>query len=453
MVKIINDANIISDVINLIDDGNNLFITGGGGVGKSYLLNKLKEHYKNTLAITSTTGISALNVGGQTLHSWSYVGICDKPVDETVHKIYHNPIAYKKIILAEKLAIDEISMLDNLTMDYISNVLKKIRENEKPFGGIQIILVGDFFQLPPVGLEQIEEKDFCFKTNTWKELDLTTVYLKKVHRQKDIDYINALNNIRIGKTNIADLAVFYKRDVEPNLTLNKDLLQIFPTNASAEAYNKNCFNEIDAESHLFVSTDYIYKYEDDENGRRILFDVKSKKEFSIADFNCMKMFDNNCKALRRLELKVGCRVMLLKNLDTKKGLVNGSCGTVSNISKEASDNKEVIVKFDNGLELTIQPAEFSYQQDGKVKIERVQIPLTLAYAITVHKSQGMTFDNLVVNMDRIFDYGQAYVALSRTKTLEGLTLKGFNHNLIAANDEVVEFYTSVENSNKCIIVQ
>lgn len=452
MAKIINDGNIISDVINLIDDGNNLFITGGGGVGKSYLLNKLKEHYKDELALTSTTGISALNIGGQTLHSWSYVGICDKPIDETVSKIYRNPIAYKKIILAEKLAIDEISMLDNLTIDYISEVLKKIRENDKPFGGIQIILVGDFFQLPPVGLERVAGKDFCFKSDTWKDLNLTTVYLKKVHRQTEIEYINALNNIRVGKTNIDDLKVFYKRDMKPESTLTKNLLQIFPTNASADAYNKNCFNEIDSEPHLFVSTDYLYTYENDK-GKKLVFDVKSKKEFSIADFNCMKNFDRDCKALRRLELKVGCRVMLLKNLDVEGGLVNGSCGTVSNIIKNDADNKEVVVKFDNGLELTIEPTEFTYNQDGKVKIERVQIPLILAYAVTVHKSQGMTFDNLVVNMDRIFDYGQAYVALSRTKTLEGLILNGFNHNLIAANDDVIEFYNLLENSDKCIIVE
>lgn len=141
-------GDIFNNVLDILDSGNNIFITGGGGVGKSYLLNQLKEHYKEKFVLTSTTGISALNIGGQTLHSWCCIGIADKPIDDVVQSIKRKPIIYKQLLMCKMLAIDEISMLDNFTMEYVDAVLKQIRENDSAFGGIQVILVGDFFQLP-----------------------------------------------------------------------------------------------------------------------------------------------------------------------------------------------------------------------------------------------------------------------------------------------------------------
>lgn len=453
MTKRIKDTSSIEEIISLVNKGENIFITGGGGVGKSYILGKLKNHYKNDLAITSTTGISALNIDGQTIHSWAGIGIANKPIDQVVSAIRKSPTAYKRIILAEKLAIDEISMLDNLTFEYIDRVLRQVRENNEPFGGIQIILVGDFFQLPPVGLGTIKDKDFCFNSESWNELDLVTILLKKVHRQKDIEYINALNNIRVGKTSVLDLKVFYKRDIPSTLNINdKNLLQIFPTNGSAEAFNLNCFREINEKAYLFIADDYIFKYDKNVNGEKYPFNSKTKNNFSNLEFLQMQNFDKDSKSQRRLELKIGCRVMLLKNI-FEKNLANGSCGTVIDFYTKENNEKQVVVKFDNGQTETLGKMDFDYYQNEKIKIKRKQIPLCLAYAITIHKAQGMTFDKLLVNMDRIFDYGQAYVALSRTRTLEGLILRGFNHNLIAANDEVIDFYKQIENSEKCIIVE
>ena len=138
-------TNYLEKLKDIINNGENIFITGGGGVGKSYLLNQLKSYYKDDLQITSTTDISAINIGGQTLHSWAGIGIADKPIPEVVKKIKRKPTLFKQIITCKKLAIDEVSMLDNITMEYVDNVLKILRENNKPFGGIQVILVGDFF--------------------------------------------------------------------------------------------------------------------------------------------------------------------------------------------------------------------------------------------------------------------------------------------------------------------
>ena len=149
-------------ILAYIENGHNVFITGGAGVGKSYVLSKLKEQYGKKLHMTSTTGISAINVGGQTLHSWAGIGLANKSTSSVVKKICKNPVLYKTLLCCKMLAIDEISMLDNITLDYVNEILKAIRENDKPFDGIQVIIVGDFFQFSPVQIKKYK-KDFCFK--------------------------------------------------------------------------------------------------------------------------------------------------------------------------------------------------------------------------------------------------------------------------------------------------
>ena len=434
------DDRVFEHIIALIEDGNNIFVTGGAGVGKSYTLNKLKEKYDKKLHITSTTGISAINVNGQTLHSWAGIGLADKPVYEIVKKIRRKPTLYKTLLCCDMLAIDEISMLDNITFDYVSEVLKAVRENDKPFGGIQVLIFGDFFQLPPVRMKE-DGKDFCFNCQAWKELNLKTVLLKEVKRQSEKELSEALNNVRIDKTSAEDLKVFYKRDVEPDYEAPKDILQIFGTNADADAYNSKCFNEIPERPYTYEAKDELYIYNDIGEESVTVLNTKdiTDKNVSKYDLMALKKFNEDCKAPEKLELKEGCRVMLLKNIDVKKGLANGSCGTIKQLTSGSID-----ILFDNGVRANLLPVEFEYIKEGRTKIKRTQYPLRLAYGITIHKSQGMTFDKLVVNFNRIFDYGQAYVALSRTKTLEGLIIRGFDHNKIVANKEVVEFYKKLE---------
>lgn len=429
-------------ILNLIKNGDNIFVIGGAGVGKSYILSKLKELYKEKLHITSTTGISAINVGGQTLHSWSGIGIGDKPIEDIIKKIKKKPTLYKTLLCCRMLAIDEISMLDNLTFDYVNEVLKRVRENIKPFGGIQVLIFGDFFQLPPVRMKE-DGKDFCFNSQTWNELNLKTVILKEIKRQSEKRLSEALNNVRIDKTTADDLRVFYERDVPFDYEPPKDVLQIFGINAEADAYNAKCFNEIPEKPYTYEAKDELYCYNDTGECSIVNFQDTQGKTINQNDLILLKKFNEDCKAPQKLELKESCRVMLLKNLDVKKGLANGSCGTIKQLTKGSID-----ILFDNGVRINLLPVEFEYIKEGRTKIKRTQYPLRLAYGITVHKSQGMTFDRLVVNFNRIFDYGQAYVALSRTKSLEGLIIKGFDHNKIVANREVVDFYRNLEQRSK-----
>lgn len=422
-------------IVKLVEEHNNLFITGGAGTGKSYILNQLKLHYRNKLHITSTTGISALNISGQTIHSWAGIGIANKPVEVVVANIRKNPILLKQILLTELLAIDEISMLDNDTFDYLNDVLKSVRKVNKPFGGIQILLFGDFFQLPPVGLDKEKGIDFCFNSRSWNELNLTTIMLEEVKRQSDIEFITALNNVREDKTDVEDMKVFFKCDYDADYEPSRDILQIFSTNSKADAYNAQCYAEIDSDEFQYLSKDELFVYNKDQESVSINLNSSEADRISEYDSNCVKRFNEDCKAPRLLELKVGCRVMLVKNQNIKAGLVNGSCGTVSNLTKNS-----ITVLFDNGVEINVTPENFEYIKENRPKVRRRQFPLRLAYGITIHKSQGMTFDKLVVNFNRIFDYGQAYVALSRTRSKEGLIIKGFDPNKIKANPEVIEFY-------------
>lgn len=425
-------------IINHIENKENLFITGGAGTGKSYLLNQLKFYYKNKLEITSTTGISALNISGQTIHSWAGIGICDKPTSTIVSNIKKKPILLKQILLTEMLAIDEISMLDNNTMDYLNDVLKLVRASDMPFGGIQVLLFGDFFQLPPVGIEKNNNIDFCFNSKSWEELNLKTITLKEVKRQTDSEFIKVLNNVRKDKVDVDDMKVLFKCDYEPNFVPPKKLLQIFSTNNMADSYNAQRFNELETKSYKYIADDELYLY--DKNGDYSVVKIKPNMgTLNKYDQICIKNFNEDCKAPQTLELKVGCRVMLLKNRNIKAGLVNGSCGTVTELSESS-----IKVLFDNKNEVSITQEKFEYIQENRPKIKRKQYPLRLAYGITIHKSQGMTFDSLVVNFNRIFDYGQAYVALSRTRSLKGLIIKGFDPSKIKANPKVIDFYKSIE---------
>lgn len=433
------DDKEFDSILDLVKNGDNVFVTGGAGVGKSYTLSRLKEIYKEKLYITSTTGISAINVGGQTLHSWAGIGIGDKPVEDVIKRIKKKPSLHKMLICCDMLAIDEISMLDSETFDYVNDVLKHVRESDRPFGGIQVLVFGDFFQLPPVPKKgKKNDEAFCFESHTWKELNLKTVILKEIKRQSEKKLSEALNAVRVGKT-AGDLKIFYERNIKYGYEPSKDVLQIFGTNADADDYNTKCFNEIEKEPFTYESKDELYCY--DDAGKCTVINTKDIQESTVnqSDLTALKRFNEDCKAPQKLELKEGCRVMLLKNLDVKKGLANGSCGTVKQLTSDS-----ICVLFDNGIKMSLNSAEFECAKEGRTKIRRTQYPLRLAYGITIHKAQGMTFDRLVVNFEHIFNYGQAYVALSRTRSLEGLTIKGFDCNKIVASKKVADFYENLE---------
>lgn len=441
------DNEDLNKITQLIQKGENLFITGYAGTGKSYILNKLKKKFD--IDVTSTTGLAAVNVQGQTIHSWSGVGICNRPVKEVVEKILQRTKLKKQISECKILAIDEISMLDAKTFDYIDEVLRNLRDGNKPFGGIQVLLFGDFFQLPPVE----KTSGFCFNSKTWQALGLKTIFLEKIYRQNDENFIKSLNNLRLNRLTQDDIRLFYDREVNYN-TYESDILHIFSTNQEADNYNTFKFNSVQKPLHVFNSVDKIHRK------RSVIKVDKNNPDERLTNFDLktLEAFDKSCKAPSALELKEGCRVMLLKNLNFNKGLINGACGTVLELKKSESkaesipqqqevmqpqkpeDEEYILVKFDNGVEEVIAKHTFEAYRDGEVVVSREQYPLRLAYGITIHKSQGMTLDKLIVDCNRIFECGQVYVALSRIKSIDGLYLKSFNPQKVWANGEVLKFY-------------
>lgn len=413
-----------------IDLGRNIFITGGGGVGKSYMLNQLTEEYPD-IVVTSTTGISAINIGGTTIHSWAGVNICKDPIETQKYKVLNKFDKYNEILNTTRLAIDEISMLSPEHLKYISDFLSVIRADGRPFGGLQVILIGDFFQLPPVNPQNINS--YCFTSPVWKDLDLVNIVLTKVYRQKDKQLVNALNNIRKGVTTDHDINLFESRnDVEPT----EECVRLYATNLEASKYNTMKLAEIDDEEKTYTAYDSISTI--------ARSDIPYSKLTPIQRSNYEK-FRTACKFETVLKLKVGCRVMLLYNLDLDQELVNGSTGYVTNLQ-----DRVITVKFDNGVIEDIKRMTLpETPAGGGLFVERKQFPLKLAYAVTVHKSQGQTYNKVYADLDRTFADGQAYVALSRCTSLDGLFLKGFSRNKIKANKQVIDFYSSL-NDEKII---
>lgn len=424
----IYDENLLK-IADLIKKNKNIFITGHAGTGKSYILNQIKEIFPKVV-ITSTTGIAAVNVKGQTLHSWAGVGICNNTIAQTVEKILKKSSLKNQIQKCKILAIDEISMLDVRTFEYVNEVLKQVRSCSEPFGGIQVIFIGDFFQLPPVEKEENVEKKYCFESQLWNDLDLHTILLTKNYRQNEENLITALANMRVNSLTEKDIELLKTRE---NINTNslENALHIFATNYEADNYNSQKFMSIQSPEYKLYAIDGIYK------GEELIEQPTNAREEHI-----LKRIDVVCRAEKSISLKVNARVMLLINLDFDKGLINGSCGNVLEI-----DDDYIMILFDNGVTSKIKRHDFEFYNNEVLIAIRRQFPLRLAYGITIHKSQGMSLDKLVVDCSKIFEKGQAYVALSRIKTLEGLYLRNFNPYKVMVDEKVVEFYKTLNVCN------
>ena len=254
-----NDDENILRVLYLIKQKKNVFITGHAGTGKSYILSRLKERIPK-LVITSTTGIAAVNVKGQTLHSWAGIGICNTTIEQTVDRILKRSSVKNQIQKCKILAIDEISMLDIKTFEYVDAVLKKVRNCEKPFGGIQVIFIGDFFQLPPVEKKEDVNQKYCFESILWKDLDLYTVLLTKNYRQNEENLITALSNMRTNSLTDADIKLLKTRECKENIE-TQNALHIFATNQEADNYNNMKFSKINSKEYKLFAIDGVYKGE------------------------------------------------------------------------------------------------------------------------------------------------------------------------------------------------
>lgn len=415
---------IYRNILNSIKNGENVFLTAPGGNGKSYLLNRIRDRVPS-LTITASTGIAALNVGGATLHSTLFLGLANKPVKQAVANL--GSYKTKLINNISFLAIDEISMVSGRLLDYCNQFLKLARLNNAPFGGVQVILIGDFCQLPPVRSQNQVNYDFCFNSEAWKELNLKTYMLAHNFRQQeDPEYASLLNNLRQGQITQEGWNLLQSREVE----VPEEVPRLYPVNEQVETYNNAKLAQLGKPIHthdaeFICLSEFIAKNPD--LYRKM---VDSMRKNSI-------MVDHLC-------LCEGARVMITRNLSSY--VVNGSLGYVKEIITDNNSGRitEIVIDVDDYGEKSLETvSQHLVGADGKKIIEMRQFPCKLAYAITVHKGQGQTLSQCYIDFERFFEINQAYVALSRVKKSKGLYLKNLHIGALKFSSEVLEFYKSI----------
>lgn len=411
---------------DLMVEGKNLFLTGQGGTGKSMIIKKFRAEFrtKRNIAVTSTTGVSALLIGGTTLHSYLGIGLGQSSIDTLFNKIIKSK-AKKNWTLVDTLIIDEVSMLNPVLFDKLENLGRLIRRNEKPFGGIQLILSGDWLQLPV-----IDSETFCFESKCWNRCQFNTVCLTENIRQKDEEFQKCLQEIRIGKLSEESTSLL-KTLINKKLNIKDGILPtvMHTTNAEVDIINKRELENLAANVQEGVRKFYSYDMEIEiTGGNPKYYDVEKLAQ----------KYKKHCNAPTELILCKDAQVMLLYNLELEAGLVNGSRGVVTDFIEGIP-----VVKFLNGIEMLIDFKIWNYEEDDQIVVSISQVPLRLAYAITVHKCQGATLDYAQVNLRNVFEYAQVYTALSRVKNMDGLSIVGLDFKGIKAHPKALQFYKAL----------
>src|SRR3989344_520224 len=398
------------DALNILKTGANVFLTGQAGSGKTYTLTQyIKYLRKNKIgvAVTASTGIAASHMEGKAIHSWAGIGIRDKMTDDELRKLFNVERLNEQFRNTKVLIIDEISMLHSYRLDLVERVARMMKGNFEPFGGMQVILCGDFFQLPPVSRDEDSAQYFAFKSNTWKSMNIRTCYLATQHRQNDVAYLSVLNDIR-NNTVTQNTINILKPRYQASLA-GKAHTRLYTHNLDVDAINEFELGSINEEPHAFHMQ---------ESG----------------DAKLVKQLKKDCLAPAELTLKKGAVVMFVKN-NFDRGFVNGTLGIV----RAFDESNMPIVRTRNGVDIVALPESWRYEEDGVEKDRISQIPLRLAWAITVHKSQGMSLDAAEVDLSKSFETGMGYVALSRARTLAGLSIIGVNDKAFEVDQEVLAF--------------
>lgn len=408
-------------------DKKNIFITGPGGSGKSHVINSFVNYYKenieneeNKLYVTSSTGLSSLLINGITIHQYSGIGTGEKNIEYYVKSIQKKKIVRERWKNTSVLIIDEISMINSNLFQKLDIIAQRLRKNKNPFGGIQIICSGDFLQLPPV-----KSTDFCFESFTWDITIDKIFYFDKIIRQRNEEFQNVLNKIRIG-------------------VIDNDVKNVLESCRNRKLDNKDGI----IPTLLFSKKDMVKEY-NDKNLNKLINDgnktVKYKSEYvfsskinDLVKDDYIKLINNQYNVEDEIILTKYSQVMLnINNID--EGLANGSRGIIIDFS----ESNNPIVQFLNGKILEIKKKDYKLEEN-KDNVTKKQIPLIHAWAITIHKAQGMSLEYIQTDIGKsIFEYGQAYVVLSRIKTLEGLSLIDIDYSKIKANPKLVKFYNSL----------
>ncbi len=422
-----------SEALAILGSGASVFLTGAPGAGKTYVLNEFIRQARAdgaSVAVAASTGIAATHINGTTIHSWSGIGLATALTDNLVKTVRTR--RKRKLQEADILIIDEVSMLHAWLFDMVDRICRIIRRDERPFGGLQVVLSGDFFQLPPVSVSGrnndliapsaeylasrerymragLNPEGFVTESLVWRELNPVVCYLTEQHRQDDGQLLNVLTDIREGAVDDGDRNVLLTRlgaIPEPG----QQAVNLFPVNRQADALNDLRLFEIKEEPHEYLAE-------------------------SEGAANLVERLKKNMLAPERLYLKTGAAVMAVRN-DTDHQYVNGSLGTVRGFTTQ-SQGGWPIVEFENGNIVTMKPNSWQMQDGDAVLATVKQVPLRCAWAITIHKSQGMTLDRAVMDLRRTFAPGMGYVALSRVEGLDGLYLQGVNERMFLVSPDAV----------------
>ena len=398
---------------SLAESGANVFLTGPAGTGKSYNVDQFTEAHPDT-EVTASTGIAALNVGGMTIHRWGGILIGPKPGEEfsdffdflARDKRRGIRAAFNRVRWAKRLVIDEISMLPGRLLDYLDYHCRQIRGVDLPFGGIQVISTGDFLQLPPVRTRPYHDYDWAFTSRAWADAGFRTVELKQIHRQQDPAFASALSSFRLGRID-ADVAALLKPRVA--VFPDRDLTRLLTHNNAVTKWNDYCLGELPGE-------EWVREAETFGPDHQIAF------------------LEKNLLTPRTLRLKVGAKVMFTVNRPDD-GFVNGQTGTVVRLGRNSID-----VSTGSRI-ITAEPYTWFYDPHDQRGATFSQLPLRLAYAVAIHKSQGLSLDSAFVDIRAAREPGQGYVAISRVRTLEGLHLKDWPRGVFVSQ-RAIDFHSA-----------
>lgn len=432
-----------SEALAILNAGANVFLTGAPGAGKTYVLSEFIHQARAdgaSVAVTASTGIAATHVNGQTIHSWSGVGVATSLTASLLKTIKTR--RRRNIQATDVLVIDEVSMMHAWLFDMVDRVCREVRRDPRPFGGIQVVLSGDFFQLPPVSVsgrnndliapspEFLESREryaragrnpegFITESLVWDELDPVICYLTEQHRQDDGQLLTVLTDIREGAVTQEDHDVLLTR-LGAVPAPDEVAVHLFPVNKQADSLNDLRLAQIQDEEHVFHAE-------------------------QAGPANLVERLKRNMLAPERLVLKTGAAVMALRN-DTDRQYVNGSIGTVRGFAPEAKGGWP-IVEFENGNIVTMKQATWEMMDGDTVLAAINQVPLRCAWGITIHKSQGMTLDRAVMDLRRTFAPGMGYVALSRVESLDGLYLAGVNERMFLVSPDAVRLDGTLHDSS------
>ncbi len=411
-----------SQALSILKTGANIFLTGEPGSGKTHMINEYAAYLRSRSiepAITASTGIAATHIGGMTIHSWSGIGIKTSLDKYDLKKIASSKYIAKRVWRTKVLIIDEVSMLPPNTFSMIDTICREIKQNTEPFGGIQIVLVGDFFQLPPV--MKMETKSnapaalfkeplcrFAYDSPAWERTNPIVCYLTEQYRQDDKDFLALLSAIRRNVFGSNHLQYIETRKIEHHAAPSR-APKLFSHNANVDSVNDEILVKLSGEPRVF--------------------NMSSQGPDPLAS-----ALKRGCLSPETLCLKIGAAVMFTKN-NLKGGFVNGTLGIV----EEFDDyNGYPVVKTRNGKRIEVEPMDWAVEEGGKIRAQITQLPLRLAWAITIHKSQGMSLDEAVMDLSGVFEFGQGYVALSRVRRLSGLYILGWNKRTFQIHPEVLE---------------